>query len=118
MAVRKASSAAVRAATFVVAIALVASRPGVAHADEPTAAEIAMSHEQMNRGLAAAQRGDWIAAREAFARAYALDSRPAVLFDLAGAQTQTGQLLAGAESYRRFLRESPDHQDEARQALG
>jgi hypothetical protein len=52
-------------------------------------------------GLAAAQRGAWDEARARFEETYALVKASTVLFNLAGAQRRTGQLLAAHANYRR-----------------
>lgn len=68
--------------------------------------DAALSREQFERGVAAARAGRWAEARAAFERAYAARASALILFNLAGVQVRTGQLLAGAESYRRFLHEA------------
>ncbi len=107
------------------AVALAASSAYAAPppaAPEPPSAEVSVSREQFRAGMNAAEAGQWDAAREAFARAYALYPRPLTLLDLAGAQAHTGHLVDAAESYRRFLREATappasDHREDARRAL-
>ncbi|AKF07510.1 tetratricopeptide repeat protein [Sandaracinus amylolyticus] len=54
-------------------------------------------------GLAAAREARWDEAREAFERSLAIAERPNTLLNLAGAQAQTGRLVAAVASYRRFL---------------
>ena len=68
--------------------------------------ETALARELQQRGLRAARAERWVEARDAFARAYDLIGRPLVLLNLAGAEVQIGHLVAGAEAYRRFLRET------------
>ncbi len=72
----------------------------------PTAAEVTLAREQFREGVAAARTGRWWEALEAFTRSFELAPRPATLLNLAGAQVETGHLVEGAESYRRFLREA------------
>src|SRR5262245_47720435 len=77
-----------------------------AAAPSPLPSEVELSREQVRRGVEAARSGRWDEAREAFSRAYRLAPRPLTLLNLAGAQSQTGQLMEAAASYRRFLREA------------
>ena len=72
----------------------------------PTAAETTLAREQFRAGVDAARSGRWWEALEAFTRAYELAPRPITLLNLAGAQVETGHLVEGAESYRRFIREA------------
>ena len=72
----------------------------------PTAAETTLAREQFRAGVDAARSGRWWEALEAFTRAYELAPRPLTLLNLAGAQVETGHLVEGAESYRRFIREA------------
>lgn len=89
---------------------------GRAHAQqapEPTSAAPTNDRDRdaltaFQQGVAAAQDGDWRTAHTAFAHAYELSPRPVVLFNLAAAQIQIGRLLAGEESYRRFLDDPGD----------
>jgi len=69
----------------------------------PSASEVAAAREAFGVGVRAMRRGDWAAAHEEFARAYALDPRPRTLLNLAGAQSNTGRLVEAAESYRTFV---------------
>ncbi len=75
----------------------------------PTAAETTLAREQFRAGVSAARSGRWWEALTAFSRAYELAPRPLTLLNLAGAQVETGQLVEGAESYRRFIREADGH---------
>lgn len=77
--------------------------PAAAPAGSEREAEALAAFRQ---GVSAAQVGDWAAAHASFERAHELSPRPVVLFNLAAAQVQIGRLLAGEDSYRRFL-ESP-----------
>jgi hypothetical protein len=86
--------------------ALVAAPVAAAQEPAPTAAEVTLAREQFREGVAAARTGRWWEALEAFTRSYELAPRPATLLNLAGAQVETGHLVEGAESYRRFLREA------------
>jgi len=87
-----------------------------------SANERSLARSQFRDGLASAQSGDWDSAFESFQSSYALVARPITLLNLAGAMVQTGQLVEGAEAYRRFLREARTgraaaHRGAARSAL-
>jgi hypothetical protein len=59
---------------------------------------------QLNKqGIRAAERNDWELARQRFEQSYALDPRPLVLLNLAGAQEHTNKLIAARNSFRQFL---------------
>ena len=77
-----------------------------ADAQERSANEVALSREQYQAGMAAARLNHWEEARLAFARAYEILPRPLILFNLAGAQMESGHPVEAAESYRRFLLEA------------
>jgi hypothetical protein len=84
--------------------------------------QIALAREQFKLGVAAAKERRWEDAWRAFSRAYELTPRPVILLNLAGAEVQTGRLVAAAESYRRFLREAVEpeetrHRDNAEKLL-
>jgi hypothetical protein len=89
----------------VVALALgVAAAPSSASAQ--SSSELAAARALFQEGLRAAREARWEDARELSDRSYAIAPRPTTLLNLAGAQVQTGRLVAGAESYRRFLAEA------------
>lgn len=75
-------------------------------AQAQSASEVAAARALFRDGLSAAREGRWQDARERFERSYAIAPRATTLLNLAGAQVQTGRLVAGAESYRRFLAEA------------
>lgn len=86
------------------------------------AADVARARQLFQSGLEEARGQRWDAARDAFAESLALAERPSTLLNLAGAQVQTGQLVEGAASYRRFLELATDgrdaaHRSEAESAL-
>jgi len=83
-----------------------AAAQAAADPNAPTAAETTLAREQFRAGVDAARSGRWWEALEAFTRAYELAPRPLTLLNLAGAQVETGHLVEGAESYRRFIREA------------
>lgn len=96
--------------------------PGGGGAAQPSENEIALARQLFREGVAAAGEGQWERARIAFQRAYELYAHPITLLNLAGAQAQTGRLVQGTESYRRFLREATTgapaaHRADAERAL-
>ncbi len=106
-----------RSAVLACLFALVLAAP--ASAQE---ADVAQARSLFEAGLAAARAEHWVEARDSFAQSLAISERPSTLLNLAGAQIQTGQLVEGAASYRRFLeiatgpREAA-HRREAQSAL-
>jgi hypothetical protein len=80
------------------ALAQPSARPAVVG----EAALLAEARRLFALGVSNARKGLWPEARDAFAAAYQLAPRPAVLFNLAGAQVRTGQLLASNANYHRF----------------
>ncbi len=93
-------------AALLLLASLACTRVAAAQEPAPTAAEVTLAREQFREGVAAARTGRWWEALEAFTRSFELAPRPATLLNLAGAQVETGHLVEGAESYRRFLREA------------
>lgn len=83
--------------------------------------DVGRARELFQSGLDAAHAQHWTEARDAFAQSLALAERPSTLLNLAGAQIQTGQLVEGAASYRRFLEiatgRDAAHRGEAQSAL-
>ena len=71
-------------------------------------AQRSLAREEYEAGVSAANQGRWEVAREHFQNAYDIVGLPEVLFNLAAAQVETGQLVQASESYRRFLRLSAD----------
>ncbi len=92
-------------AALTVLVCLTAAAP---RARAQSSSEIAAARTLFREGLAAAHDGDWDEARQRFERSYAIAPRATTLLNLAGAQVQTGRLVAGAESYRRFLAEASE----------
>jgi len=74
-----------------------------AQAPTPSQSEMAMARRLFREGLTHAHAGEWEPARASFERSYAIAAVPVTLLNLAGAQVQLGQLVAGRESYRNFL---------------
>jgi hypothetical protein len=89
-----------------------------AHA-QPTAAEagkLVAARRSYAEGVKAADHGQWSIAHDRFQTSYELAPRAHTLFNLAGAQSQTGRLVEATESYRRFLREPGIENDLREQA--
>ncbi|MBX3274670.1 MAG: hypothetical protein KF729_30670 [Sandaracinaceae bacterium] len=86
--------------------ALLASLLAAGVARAQSSSEVAAARALFTEGLEAARANRWEEARERFARSYAIAARPNTLLNLAGAEVQTGRLVEGAESYRRFLAEA------------
>jgi hypothetical protein len=83
-----------------------APAPGPAEPAAPPPAEAERERvalEAFRAGVTAARAAEWPRAYELFKRASELEPRPVVLFNLAGAEVQTGRLLAAEATYRRFL---------------
>lgn len=66
--------------------------------------------------MAAIERGDWVAARDAFERAHALAPRPGLRLNLGSARIRTGQLIEGAADLRAVLSEAGSDDPEIRAA--
>lgn len=94
--------------SFVLAVSVVAivARVAPARAQSPSATELGAARELFESGLRAAREERWSEARDAFERSLAIAPLATTRLNLAGAQVQTGQLVAGAESYRTFLAEA------------
>ena len=93
-----------------ITVAVALASIGLALSADPayaqSSSEVAAARELFQEGLEAARGGSWAQARERFERSYAIAPRPTTLLNLAGAQVQSGQLVRGAESYRRFVAEA------------
>ncbi len=77
-------------------------------ADSTSAAKVPVARRMYEEGVDAVNKGRWSVAHDRFKASYDLAPRVLTLFNLAGAQAQTGRLVEAAESYRRFLRETTD----------
>ena len=115
--------AAVSALALLVMLTLAVAPAGrVAAQHVPSAGETALARQEFDAGMRAARETQWEEARQHFARSYELAPRPLTLLNLAGAQAQTGQLVAASESYRRFMataseRDAERFRAQAEQAL-
>jgi hypothetical protein len=90
-----------RAAVLAVLLSAFASPVG---AQSPS--EVSAARALFREGLEHANAGRWDEARQRFERSYGIAPRLPTLLNLAGAQVQSGRLVAGAESYRRFISEA------------
>jgi hypothetical protein len=92
-------------------IALLALAPASAlaqSADSSSAAKLPLARKLYDEGVDAANKGRWSIAYDRFKASYELAPRVLTLFNLAGAQSNTGRLVEATESYRRFLRDTGD----------
>jgi hypothetical protein len=79
--------------------------PGVAHADEPSAADVASARKIGFEGMKLAEKGDCAAAIDKLARAEKLFHAPTTLGRLGECQVQVGKVVEGTESLGRVARE-------------
>jgi len=94
---------------LIVVTLLAASSVALAQpADSTSAAKVPVARRMYEEGVDAVNKGRWSVAHDRFKASYDLAPRVLTLFNLAGAQAQTGRLVEAAESYRRFLRETTD----------
>ena len=110
---------ALRAWLVLAALAIACAAGSVARAQEAASpSEMALARQEFVAGVEAARAGTWQSALVHFERSYALYAHPETLFNIAGAQRQLGELVAAAESYRRYLRSpEPRGRVEAERAL-
>jgi hypothetical protein len=98
---------------------------GGAHAqsaDSSSTARVPLARKLYDEGVDAVGKGHWSIAHDRFKTSYELAPRVLTLFNLAGAQSQTGRLIEATENYRKFLRETsdgryPEHRTEATSQL-
>jgi hypothetical protein len=74
-----------------------------ASAQAPSRLELERARAAFRDGAEAVQAGRWEQAVDSFQRSYELVANPVTLLNLSGARIQAGQLVAGAEGYRRLL---------------
>lgn len=79
--------------------------PGVAHADEASAADIASARKIGFEGMKLAEKGDCTAAVDKLARAEKLFHAPTTLGRLGECQVQIGKIVEGTENLGRVARE-------------
>jgi hypothetical protein len=82
---------------------------------------VKMARKRFGEGVAAADAGDYEAARIAFQQAYALKPHPSVLRNLGEAELKTGHHLEAARHLTEFVRETtfgtPEDREHAKKAL-
>ncbi len=88
------------------ALALILPMGSATLARAQSSSELAAARGLFQQGLTAARAGEWETARRHFERSYEIAPRSNTLLNLAGARLQTGQLVAAAEDYRRFIAEA------------
>ena len=77
-------------------------------ADATSATKITLARRLYDEGVDAVGKGQWSLAYDRFKTSYELAPRILTLFNLAGAQGQTGRLVEATESYRKFLHDTGD----------
>lgn len=87
-------------------------------AGSTAAPKVTLARRLYDEGVDAVGKGQWSLAYDRFKASYELAPRVLTLYNLAGAQGQTGRLVEAAESYRKFLRDTgdgryPDYRTEA-----
>lgn len=92
----------------VVAAAILTCASGASAA--PSKADERLAEKKFEEGVAAAKANDWVTARAAFTETYRLYPSEGVLLNLAGAELQTGHVLAAVDAYER-LRANPGKLD-------
>jgi len=94
---------------LVIAVLALAPASALAQSADPSsAAKLPLARKLYDEGVDAVNKGRWSTAYDRFKTSYELAPRPLTLFNLAGAQSQTGRLVEASESYRRFLRDTAD----------
>lgn len=76
--------------------------------DTPSATKVLVARRLYDEGVEAVGKARWSLAHDRFKASYEMAPRVLTLFNLAGAQAQTGRLVEASESYRRFMRETTD----------
>jgi tetratricopeptide (TPR) repeat protein len=90
-------------------LALLASRPATAHAQEaPAAQQKAEAVKLVEQGMLHYDFGEYAQAIALFRKAYELTREPALLFNVAQAHRLAGDCHEALEAYRHFLRLSQD----------
>lgn len=96
---------------IVIVAAMLAAPPGAAAqpgGEATSASKVPVARRLYEEGVEAVGKGRWTVAHDRFKASYELAPRVLTLFNLAGAQAQTGRFIEATESYRRFLRETSD----------
>lgn len=92
------------AAVLVVTAGAVQAQP----ADSGPGPKVTLARRLYDEGIDAIGKGQWSLAYDRFKTSYELAPRILTLFNLAGAQGQTGRLVEATENYRKFLRDTAD----------
>ncbi|HEY0477038.1 MAG TPA: hypothetical protein VGD37_05910 [Kofleriaceae bacterium] len=93
-----------------IVVVLIATTGGVRaeSADATSATKITLARRLYDEGVDAFGKGQWSLAYDRFKTSYELAPRVLTLYNLAGAQGQTGRLVEATENYRKFLRDTGD----------
>jgi hypothetical protein len=94
--------------SIVVVLVVTASGVRAQPADSTTAPKVTLARRLYDKGVEAVGKGQWSLAHDQFKASYELAPRVLTLFNLAGAQGQTGRLVEAIENYRKFLRDTDD----------
>jgi hypothetical protein len=91
-------------------VVLVVATGGVCaeSAESTSAPKVTLARRLYDEGVDAVDKGQWSLAYDRFRASYELAPRVLTLFNLAGAQGQTGRLVEANENYRKFLRDTGD----------
>lgn len=92
-------------------VAVLAATTGAVHAqpaDSAPGPKVTLARRLYEEGIDAVNKGQWSLAYDRFKTSYELAPRILTLFNLAGAQGQTGRLVEATENYRKFLRDTAD----------
>ncbi|HEX3476060.1 MAG TPA: hypothetical protein VHT91_13640 [Kofleriaceae bacterium] len=90
---------------------VVVATPGAVHAqsaDSGPASKVTLARRLYDEGVDAVGKNQWSLAYDRFKTSYELAPRILTLYNLAGAQGQTGRLVEAGESYRKFLHDTGD----------
>jgi tetratricopeptide (TPR) repeat protein len=87
---------------LIAAVLLCLGAPSAAFADDTAAYEVAFE-----RGTELFDKGEWAAAREEFQRAYRLDPKPLLLFNIGSTYRKEGNYIEALFYYHRYLEEAP-----------
>jgi hypothetical protein len=95
---------------LLIAVVLVVTTTGVRaeSADATSATKVTLARRLYDEGVEAVDKGQWSLAYDRFKTSYELAPRVRTLYNLAGAQGQTGRLVEATENYRKFLHDTGD----------
>lgn len=98
-------------AAALIAAAIGVAAPVRAQAPEVSPEDRAAARAEYQRAMQAVRAERWDEAVQAFERAYEIAPMPLILFNLAGAQMESGRLVDAARTYQRFLAEAAPTSD-------